>query len=147
MQYKAKFSSNETSLTNAIEVGEIFNSDSGRGVLVFIPLTDTNFFEPIKNRKFEIEVSEKDMGHFDYVMADEPWTVTEITTPNWVAKYKASGCFNANVFSTDELCTLDIEVFKDNYLHCKLNGVKWLKDRFGKGLKESQELADFIFDL
>lgn len=147
MQYKSKFSSKETSLTNPVEMGEIFDSKSGKGVLVFIPLTDTNFFEPIKVRKFKVEVSENDMDSFYYYNSDVPWKVTEVTTPNWVAKYKASGCYNVDAFSIEELSSIKVEEFKNHYLHHELGGVKWLKDKFGKNLKESKELADFIFGL
>lgn len=144
MKYKAKFSSKETSLTNAIEIGEIFDSESGKGVLAFIPLTDTNFFEPIKVLKFEVEVSENDMDRFNYYNRNAPWKLTEIT---WIERYKASGCYNVDAFSIEELSSIKVEEFKNDYFRDKLGGVKWIKDRFGKNLKESKELADFIYSL
>jgi len=151
MKYRSKFSAAQkhfhTSYTMKITEGQSFTDVEGLtpGVFVFIPFTDTRFFEPVKTRTFQVEVSENDMGHFEYVMADEPWTVTETTTPSWIIKYKE--CYNTE-FSTDELSTIDIEEFKDEYQYGnKLHGVKWIKDKFGKGLKESKELADFIFAL
>jgi len=147
MKYKAKFSTSQNGIISSIEKGEIFESNA-HGVIAFIPFSNTDFFEPVKTRKFEIEVSEKDMGHFEYVNADEPWIVTEITTPSWITKYKSSGSYNVHAFSDYELSMIDTGEFIDDYKYGnKLQGVKWLKERFGKGLRESKELADFIFAL
>ena len=162
MKYKAKFSA-ELKLfpyitTCPITENSVWDEDKDKGVFVFIPFTDQRFFEPIKTRTFQVEMSEENMNEFSYRLGirgyhseegnDPRWTVTEITIPSWITNYKSSGCYNTDAFSTDELYTIDVEEFKDNYQYGnKLQGVKWLKDRFGKGLKESKELADFIFSL
>lgn len=155
MKYKANFSADQkhfhTSYTCKIQEGEVFEDKPGLtpGVFVFIPFTDTRFFEPVKTRKFEVEMDEDDVRFFDHFIAnDNRWTVTEITEPSWITDYKNSGSYNVYAFSDYELNMIDIEEFKDEYQYGnKLQGVKWIKDRFGKGLKESKELADFIFAL
>ena len=155
MKYKAKFSADQkhfhTSYTMRIDEGQVLTDVEGLtpGVLVFIPFTDQRFFEPVKTRKFQVEMNEDDFKFFDHFIAnDDRWTVTEITEPSWVDQYYKSGAPNAFVFSTDELYTIDVKEFKDEYQYGnKLGGVKWIKDRFGKGLRESKDLADFIFTL
>jgi len=149
MKYKAKFSAPEYGFQKPITEGSTFDSNEYGGVFAFIPFTDERFFEPVKTRKFEIEVDEDQMTNFQ-IYCERPgyWTVTEITEPSWINQYYKSGSFNAHLFSTNELSTIDVEEFKDEYQYGnKLQGVKWIKDRFGKGLKESKELADFIFAL
>ncbi len=122
-----------------------------KGVFVFIPFTDTRFFEPIKTRTFQVEVNEEYVKDFKFLLQlehDARWTGIEITEQSWINQYYKSGSHNAHLFSTDELSTIDIEEFKDDYQYGnKLQGVKWVKGRFGKGLKESKDLADFIFAL
>ena len=155
MKYKAKFNAEQkcfhTSYSCKIRENEVFEDQPGLtpGVFVFIPFTDQRFFEPIKTRTFQVEVPEDQVGHFDYINSDQEWTVTEITDHNsWIDQYYRSGSYNAHLFSTDELSKIYVERFKDEYQYGnKLQGVKWIKDRFGKGLKESKELADFIFAL
>ena len=120
-----------------------------KGVFVFIPFTDTRFFEPIKTRTFQVKVNEEYVKDFKFLLQlehDARWTGIEITEQSWINQYYKSGSYNAHLFSTDELSTIDIEEFKDDYQYGnKLQGVKWVKGRFGKGLKESKDLADFIF--
>ena len=154
MKYKTKFEAKVASTLNSgdyIYPGDtISDENKGEGVFIFVKFTDTNFFEPVKTRKFEVEVSEEHMDRFVSLVDDglEPWTVTEITNSSWIKNYRSSGSYNAHLFSVEELSTIDIYNFKDNYQYGnKLQGVKWIKDQFGKGLKESKELADFIFDL
>lgn len=157
MKYKAKFTSRDIMglfSTDKITEGQLVDTNQNTGVFVFIPFTDQRFFEPIKTRTFQVEVSEENLQQFNFLLGkgqygnDDRWTVTEITIPSWITNYKSSGCYNTDAFSTDELYTIDVEEFKDNYQYGnKLQGVKWLKDQFGKGLKESKELADFIFAL
>ena len=122
-----------------------------KGVFVFIPFTDTRFFEPIKTRTFQVKVNEEYVKDFKFLLQlehDARWTGIEITEQSWINQYYKSGSYNAHLFSTDELSTIDIEEFKDDYQYGnKLQGVKWVKGRFGKGLKESKDLADFIFAL
>ena len=124
---------------------------NGKGKFVFIPFTDTRFFEPIKTRTFQVEVNEEYVKDFKFLLQlehDARWTGIEITEQSWINQYYKSGSYNAHLFSTDELSTIDIEEFKDDYQYGnKLQGVKWVKGRFGKGLKESKDLADFIFAL
>lgn len=153
MKYKAKFTGyTPNGLTPTVKPGNVYDENEflDKGVYVFIPFTETNFFEPVKTRKFVVEVSEENMEKFNFYVNDGEiaWTVTEITEPSWINQYFKSGSYNAHLFSTDELYTIDIEEFKDEYQYGnKLQGVKWLKDRFGKGLRESKELAEFIFAL
>lgn len=155
MKYKPKFKATPephySGYTSKVDPEFTYNDEDGKGLFVFIPFTDTRFFEPIKTRTFQVEVSENSVESFEFLLQaghDNRWTVTEITPPNWITNYKSSGSYNAHLFSTDELSTIDTEEFKDEYQYGnKLQGVKWLKDRFGKGLKESKELADFIFAL
>ncbi len=147
MKYKAKISCKFSGWE--IEEGQVFDSTQ-KGILLYVPFTDTRFFEPVKTRTFQVEVSEDQMHIFNayIVQPDDLWTVTEITEPSWITQYYKSGSFNAHLFSTDELCKINVEEFKDEYQYGrKLQGVKWLKDQFGKGLKESKDLADFIFAL
>lgn len=149
MKYKAKFSALEYGHQKPITEDSTFDSNEYGGMMVFIPFTDQRFFEPIKTRMFKIEVEEDQMTNFQ-IYCERPgyWTVTEITETGWIDQYYKSGSYNAHLFSTDELYTIDVEEFKDEYQYGnKLQGVKWIKDRFGKGLKESKELADFIFAL
>lgn len=154
MKYKAKFNATPephySGYTSKVDPEFTYNDEDRKGVFVFIPFTDTRFFEPVKTRKFQVEVSEEHMDRFNFYVndGDKHWTVTEITEPSWINQYYKSGSFNAHLFSTNELSTIDVEEFKDEYQYGnKLQGVKWIKDRFGKGLKESRELADFIFAL
>ena len=142
MKYKA--------LTNfgTVNVGDIIDTDKTMAteVVIRVSFTDTRFFEPIKTRKFQVEVNEDAVKFFNhFITNDDRWIVTEITEPFWITKYKE--CYNTE-FSVDELYTIDVKEFKDEYQYGnKLGGVKWIKDRFGKGLRESKELADFIFAL
>jgi len=137
---------NGTSLFH--DKGEIIETND-HGRFIFIPFTDTRFFEPVKTRKFVIEVDETHVEDFKFLLQlehDARWSGAEITEPSWINQYYKSGSYNAHLFSTDELYTIDVEEFIAEYKYGnKLQGVKWLKDRFGKGLKESKELADFIF--
>lgn len=146
MKYKAKFSAEQCGVTQTVIKGDTYESESFfNGVIVFIPFNDTCFFEPVKTRKFEIEVSEEHVDSFSYMNRNQSWTVTEITEPSWIDNYRKSGSYNTEVFSNDELYTIDIRDFKFDYQFNKVQGVKWLKDRFDKGLRESKDLADFIF--
>ena len=152
MKYKPKFKATPephySGYTSKVDPEFTYNDEYGKGVFVFIPFTDQRFFEPVKTRTFQVEVNEDEMPNFEYRVNYEEWKVTEITEPSWITDYKSSGSYNAHLFSTDELSTIDTKEFKDEYQYGnKLQGVKWLKDRFGKGLKESKELADFIFAL
>lgn len=153
MKYKVKFKGySPNGLIVNLNEGDIVEDTmfpNPKGVYTFIPFTDQRFFEPIKTRTFQVEMNGDDVRFFDHFIAnDDRWKVTEITEPSWINQYYKSGSYNAHLFSTDELYTIDVEEFKDEYQYGnKLQGVKWIKDRFGKGLKESKELADFIFDL
>jgi len=154
MKYKAKFKFYDGVFCYGVEEGQIFDDSDRSKISVTISLTDTRFFEPVKTRKFQVEVEEGYVDKLNYLLGigrhgDNPSvTVTEITEPSWINQYYKSGSFNAHLFSTNELSTIDVEEFKDEYQYGnKLQGVKWIKDRFGKGLKESKELADFIFAL
>jgi len=152
MKYKAKFNATPephySGYTSKVDPEFTYNDEDRKGVFVFIPFTDTRFFEPVKTRTFQVEVSEEHTEQFNWLNDDQAWTVTEITEPSWITDYKSSGSYNAHLFSTDELSTINTEEFKDEYQYGdKLGGVKWIKDQFGKGLKESKELADFIFAL
>ncbi len=91
MKYKAKFSAEQYGVTQTVVKGDTYESESFfNGVVVFIPFNDTCFFEPVKTRKFEIEVSEEHVEHFNYVNSDQEWTVREITEPSWINNYRNS---------------------------------------------------------
>ena len=80
MKYKVKYA---THYINKPFPSDYFGADvtiesEDKGVFVFIPFTDTRFFEPVKTRKFEVEVSEEEISNFEYRMNYEGWKVTEL---------------------------------------------------------------------
>jgi len=91
MKYKAKFSAPEYGFQKPITEGSTFDSNEYGGVFAFIPFTDERFFEPVKTRKFEIEVDEDQMTNFQ-IYCERPgyWTVTEITENRYLEALKAN---------------------------------------------------------
>ena len=80
MKYKLK-DSYEGIYNRQFEKGQVIDSnDEYTGIVIEIPFTDTRFFEPVKTRTFQLEVSEEQMHIFEaYVLQhDDRWTVTEI---------------------------------------------------------------------
>mgnify|MGYP003435046191 FL=1 len=145
MKYKAKFNGDETTMTHAIEAGEVFNDDSGKGVLTFIPFTDTRFFEPIKTRTFQVEVSEEDIHRFEYYNCKESWTVTEITAPTipyWVIEFKSQDpdC------SIESFEGIDPVWIKNNFISRKLEALRWIKTHANCGLLSAKRLTDYIWE-
>ena len=93
MKYKLKFTGySPNGLVPIFKEDQIIDSNSlnVKGLNVFIPFTDTRFFEPVKTRKFVIEVDETDQKHFDWLNKDQSWSVTEITEkePYWITEFK-----------------------------------------------------------
>ena len=144
MKYRAKFSAEQYGVTQTVIKGDTYESESFfNGVIVFIPFTDTNFFEPVKTRKFEIEVSEEHMDRFDSLVNDgfEPWTVTEITLPFWVIKFK-SQYPEATIDSYEGIDPIWI---KKTFIDRKLEALKWIKTHTNCGLVSAKHLTDYIW--
>ena len=168
MKYRSKFSAAQkhfhTSYTMRIDEGQSFTDVEGLtpGVFVFIPFTDTRFFEPVKTRKFQVEVSEDDMDRFDSLINDgfEPWTVNEITENEYLQALKNAYSMSSQVIV--ELSDLDklnhvVAAYKRASNECyhqgKLSVIKWMKywlvDNYKSisGLKEAKEIVDAWWDL
>lgn len=136
MKYRAKFTGyTPNGLIEIVTPHKVYDVDYEKGVYVFIPFTDTNFFEPVKTRKFEVEVSEDQMQNFDaYVIQQgNRWTVTEITENEYMEALKASPDVAIEV----------IEALRDTlYLERVVTAFKIIKERecdklsTVKGLKE-----------
>jgi len=88
MKYKAKFTGYNSFLVPILKEGDTIDSEGQK--YVFIPFNDTNFFEPVKVRKFVIEVPEENMDKFNFYVndGDPAWTVTEVTEPSSLIKLK-----------------------------------------------------------
>lgn len=134
--------------------GEVITNDES-GLYLFIPFTDTRFFEPVKTRKFVIEVSENNVGHFEYIMADEPWTVTEITEPDALVKLKENPAVSQEIIELlSDKSNLEKVIkayslgFATNAEQGKLAVIKymkyWLVDNFPtiSGLKDAKDIVD-----
>lgn len=157
MKYKAKFTGySPNGLIAEIKEGEIYNSDA-KGVYMFIPFTDTRFFEPVKTRKFVIEVSEENMDIFEaYVRKqDDRWTVTEITEPSSLVKLKENPAVSGEVIELlSDKSNLEKVIkayslgFATNADQGKLAVIKymkyWLVDNFPtiSGLKDAKDIVD-----
>ncbi len=166
MKYKSKFSANQkhfhTSYTMKIAEGESFTDVKGLtpGVFVFIPFSDTRFFEPIKTRTFQVEVSEDQMHCFEaYVLQhDDRWTVTDITEDKYLTALKRSGDVDLQVVEALQN-TLYLERIVTAYQIIKerekdkLRVVKGLKDYTNacaasiKGLKNAKDIVYAWWDL
>lgn len=123
--------------------GDVITNDES-GLYLFIPFTDTRFFEPVKTRKFVVEVSEDQMHNFQaYVLQhDDRWTVTEITEPYWIIEFKSSH-IDTSIKSFEGIDPVWIVTeFKGQKLHA----IKWVKDHTGAWLKDCKDLVDYIFD-
>lgn len=95
MKYKLKFTGYGTNgVVPIFKEGEFVNSESlsVEGLNVFIPFSDTRFFEPVKTRKFVVEVPEENMDRFNFYVndGDPSWTVTEITKDKYLEALKAN---------------------------------------------------------
>lgn len=154
MKYKSKFSADQkhfhTSYSMKIAEGESFTDVEGLtpGVFVFIPFTDERFFEPVKVQKFEVEMEEQYISQFKFLLGlgqytnDDRWNVTEIDKPEWFIRFLDAYPDS----SITNFTGIDPVWLKKNFYGKFLDGVKWLKDYTGKGLKSSKDLADFIWD-
>lgn len=154
MKYKAKFNlaskyyrkdykmpCTDTILKESEYNSEDFGSD--QGVFVFIPFTDQRFFEPVKVRTFQVEVSEDDIEHFNYVKQDFNWTVTEQTLPYWVVEFKAQ---NPGV-TIDSYEGIDPVWVKNNFISRKWEALKWIKTHTDCGIISAKRLTDYIWEM
>ena len=162
MKYKAKFTSQDIIglfHTDKVTEGQVVNTDHNTGVIVFIPFSDTSFFEPVKTRKFQVEVSEDQMRNFQiYCERLGYWTVTEITENEYLKALEKSSDVDLQVI--DALRdTSYLEKIVTAYLIIKerekdkLSVVKGLKDYTNacaasiKGLKNAKDIVYAWWDL
>jgi arginyl-tRNA--protein-N-Asp/Glu arginylyltransferase len=135
--YKAKFNGySPNGLIRKVSEGDIICDAAGSGVHVFIPFTDTRFFEPVKTRKFEIEVSEEQMSLFNtyVVQHDDRWTIREITENEYMRALKASPDVAIEV----------IETLRDTlYLEKVVTAFQIIKEREGGKLSTVKGLKDY----
>ena len=155
MKYKAKFTGyTPNGLIETVTPDKVYDVDYEKGIYVFIPFTDTNFFEPVKTRKFEIEVSEDQMHNFEaYVLQhDDHWTVTEITENEYIQALKASPDVSVEIIETlrdtlylDRVVTA-FKIIKEREVD-KLSVVKGLREYTDKcattikGLKNAKDIV------
>lgn len=149
MKYKVKQGCHTSDkVSNSIYLSEGTTIEpQGKGRFIFIPFTDTRFFEPVKTRKFQVEVSEEHMDHFNFYVndGDPHWTVTEITEPTvpfWVIEF-TSGHVNTSIKSFEGI---DPVWIVNNFKGQKLYAIKWVKDHTSAWLKDCKDLVDYIFD-
>lgn len=146
MKYKAliKFGS--------VNKGDIVDTDKTMvtEIVIRVPFTDTRFFEPIKTRKFVVEMEEKYVENFDFLLGngtynhDDRWNVTEITEPTvpfWIIEFK-SGHVDTSIKSFDGIYPVWIV---NHFKGQKLDAIKWVKNHTGAGLKDCKDLVDYIF--
>jgi len=166
MKYKSKFSADQkhfhTSYTMKIDEGQVLNDVEGLipGVLVFIPLTDERFFEPVKTHKFEVEVSEEDMERFMFYNTSEPWKHKEITENKYLEALKANRNVHIDVvqilsdttnlnYVTNAYLQM-IEEFAPDQKFEVIKAMKyWLVDHYPSisGLKEAKDIVDSWWSL
>lgn len=138
--------------------GEVIVNDES-GLYLFIPFTDTRFFEPVKTRTFKVEVSEDNVKFFDHFIAnDDRWTVTEITEDKYLTALKRSSDVDPQVIERlqDTLYLERIvtayQIIRDREKD-KLSVVKGLKDYTNacaasiKGLKNAKDIVYAWWDL
>jgi len=162
MKYKAKFSAPEYGFQKPITEGSTFDSNEYGGVFAFIPFTDTRFFEPVKTRKFQVEVSEENMERFNFYVndGDEHWTVTEITENRYLEALKANREVAPQVIETMsqfDYVNLAYHAFtrmvNEHGKNEKLRVVKDMKDYLNSkfitinGLKNAKDIVDSWWNL
>jgi len=151
MKYKLK-DSYKSIYNRQFEKDQIIDSnDEYTGIVIEVPFTDTRFFEPIKTRTFQVEMEEKHVESFDFLLGsgqynhDDRWTVTEITEPTvpfWVIEF-TSGHVNTSIKSFEGI---DPVWIVNNFKGQKLYAIKWVKDHTSAWLKDCKDLVDYIFD-
>jgi len=166
MKYKAKFNATPephySGYTSKVDPEFTYNDEDRKGVFVFIPFTDTRFFEPVKTRKFQVEVSEENMERFNFYVndGDEHWTVTEITENKYLEALKANRNVHIDVVQilSD---TTNLNYVTNAYLQMidefapaqKFEVIKamkyWLVDHYPSisGLKEAKDIVDSWWNL
>lgn len=170
MKYKAKFSSPEYGYLKPITEDSTFESNEYGGMVAFIPFTDQRFFEPVKVRKFEVEVSEENMNEFSYRLGirgyhseegnDPRWTVTEITENKYLEALKANREVAPQVIETmSQFDYVDLayhaftRMVNEHGKNEKLRVVKDMKDYLNskfitiKGLKNAKDIVDSWWNL
>ena len=159
MKYKLK-DSYKGIYNRQFEKGQVIDSnDEYTGIVIEVPFTDQRFFEPIKTRKFQVEVSEDDVKFFNHFIAnDDRWTVTEITEDKYLTALKRSGDVDLQVIEAlqDTLYLERIvtayQIIRDREKD-KLSVVKGLKDYTNtcaasiKGLKNAKDIVYAWWDL
>ena len=157
MKYKLK-DSYKGSYNRQFEKGEVIDSnDEFTGIVIEAPFTDTRFFEPVKVRKFVVEVSEDDMEIFEaYVCKqDDRWTVTEITESSSLVKLKENPAVSKEIIEVlsdinnlEKVIKAYAVAFATNAEQGKLAVIKymkyWLVDNFPSisGLKDAKDIVD-----
>ena len=166
MKYKAKFNADQkyfhTSYTMRVDEEQTFTDVEGLtpGVFVFIPFTDERFFEPVKVRKFEVEVNEEDIDRFMFYNRNEPWTVTEITENKYLEALKANHEISTQVIETmSQFDYVDLtyhaftKMVKDHGKNERFRVVKDMKDYLNSkfitvnGLKNAKDIVDSWWNL
>jgi len=161
MKYKAKFSAPEYGYLKPITEDSTFESNEYGGMVAFIPFTDERFFEPIKTRKFEIEVDEDQMTNFQ-IYCERPgyWTVTEIAENRYLEALKANCEVAPQVIETMsqfDYVNLAYHAFtkmvNEHGKNEKLRVVKDMKDYLNSkfitinGLKNAKDIVDSWWNL
>jgi len=143
--------------------GEVIVNDES-GLYLFIPFTDQRFFEPIKTRTFQVEVSEDDVQAFNFLLGqgsyknDDRWTVTEVTEDKYLTALKRSIDVDPQVIEAlqdtlylERIVTV-YQIIRDREKD-KLSVVKGLKDYTNactasiKGLKNAKDIVYAWWDL
>lgn len=145
---------NGTSLFH--DKGEIIETND-HGRFVFIPFSDKRFFEPVKVRKFVVEVPEENMNRFNcYVNDGDPdWTVTEVTEPSSLIKLKENPAVSKEIIellsdksNLEKVIRAYAVAFATNAEQGKLAVIKymkyWLVDNMPtiSGLKDAKDIVD-----
>lgn len=166
MKYKAKFNATPephySGYTSKVDPEFTYNDEDRKGVFVFIPFTDTRFFEPVKTRKFQVEVSEENMERFNFYVndGDEHWTVTEITENKYLEALKANREVAPQVIETmSQFDYVDLayhaftRMVNEHGKNVKLRVVKDMKDYLNSkfitinGLKNAKDIVDSWWNL
>lgn len=156
MKYKA--------LTNfgTVNVGDIIDTDKTMAteVVIRVSFTDERFFEPIKTRKFQVEVSDEHMDRFMYYNRNEPWEHKEITENKYLKALKANCNVHIDVvqilsdttnlnYVTNAYLQM-IEEFAPDQKFGVIKAMKyWLVDHYPSisGLKEAKDIVDSWWNL
>lgn len=160
MKYKAIQEFPKSTYTKEVNIGEMFSNEYVYGITVFIPFSDTRFFEPVKTRKFVVEVDDVDQTHFDWVNSGQNWTVTEITETKYLEALKANREVSSLVIEVlskedniDRVGHLFHTSLNEHGRNNKLSIVKDMKyflvERFPQidGLKNAKDIVESFWNL